>query len=98
MLPLCMLVAAKGKACGPWPPCMICLKGIIYIWLKGLCVVQVEVGHIMIEHRKPALLDSFFQVREGSCLNRCQISHSNLRSGLMWYLVTGSKAVVCERS
>ncbi len=24
--------------------------------------MQVEVGHIMIEHRKPALLDSFFQV------------------------------------
>lgn len=24
--------------------------------------MQVEVGHIMIEHRKPAILDSFFQV------------------------------------
>ena len=25
-------------------------------------VMQIEVGHIMIEHKKPALLDSFFQV------------------------------------
>ncbi len=28
--------------------------------------MQVEVGHIMIEHRKPALLDSFFQVGPAS--------------------------------
>ena len=32
------------------------------IGLKRWECVQVEVGHIMIEHRKPALLDSFFQV------------------------------------
>ena len=24
--------------------------------------VQIHVGHVMLEHRKPALLDSFFQV------------------------------------
>ena len=30
--------------------------------------MQVEVGHIMIEHRKPALLDSFFQVPTSAVL------------------------------
>jgi len=36
-----------------------------WAWALGLHILswflQVEVGHIMIEHRKPALLDSFFQ-------------------------------------
>lgn len=38
--------------------------------------MQVEVGHIMIEHRKPALLDSFFQVMLQQSLNWLTHSHA----------------------
>lgn len=52
-----------------WLTATAFMQHVPHAWAYAVAVhalswyVQIHVGHVMLEHRKPALLDSFFQVR-----------------------------------
>lgn len=52
-----------------WLTATAFMQHVPHAWAYAIAVhalswyVQIHVGHVMLEHRKPALLDSFFQVR-----------------------------------
>ena len=51
-----------------WLTATAFVQHVPHAWAYAIAVhilswyVQIHVGHVMLEHRKPALLDSFFQV------------------------------------
>lgn len=65
-----------------WLTATAFMQHVPHAWAYAIAVhalswyVQIHVGHVMLEHRKPALLDSFFQVRnEYSAVLLCAHTH-----------------------
>lgn len=60
-----------------WLTATAFMQHVPHAWAYAIAVhalswyVQIHVGHVMLEHRKPALLDSFFQVRNYHTLQCC---------------------------
>ena len=64
-------VRAAGDSCMTWTHREQCFSTSMQSASACLVVVQVLVGHIMIEGRRPALLDSLLQVCSLLALMRC---------------------------
>ena len=66
-------------SCLTWPYLLKILQSVCLDSqaTKQLRFLQIQVGHAMIEHKRPALMDSFFQVRKGPASHVEQIMQSD---------------------